>query len=162
MEVSFVETMRGTLVTADGERTEVEFDVVARAPSVRTLLFTGRTELTGLLRAPPFASEVPARGSLVLGPTALDYELHFTAADGRALVLNGHKGPSLLKPVTSMTVMAAVLRDPEGNEVARGEMRFDLKDLVPFLASWLPVGRFAQRALDTRRRRVERHLLEEA
>ncbi len=35
-------------------------------------------------------------------------------------------------------------------------MSFDLRELLPFLASWLPVVKLQQRRLDVRRRAVAR------
>jgi len=156
MDVSFVETMRGTLQTSAGVASVVEFDVVAEAHSLGRFLLDGRSELRGLLRAPAWADETPARGTLRISPAELEYRVEFTGRNGQAYVLEGRKHPSLLKPVASMTQMHTVLRDASGATVAEGAMHFDLRELASFLASWLPVGRWAQRSLDAKRRAVER------
>jgi hypothetical protein len=159
MEVSFVESMRGAVKTDAGEDCPVEFDVVAKAPHLHRFLLDGHTELRGLLRAPKWVDETPAKGSLTISPLALVYRVEFEGRDGQTLVLEGKKHPSHFKPLSSMTTMEVALRS--GSTVlARGEMKFDLRELPPFLLSWLPVGRWAQRALDVRRRRVEREHLE--
>ena len=156
MDVSFVETMRGTLQTSAGVVSVVEFDVVAEARSLSRFLLDGRSELRGLLRAPAWTDETPARGSLRISPLALEYRVEFKGRDGQTYLLEGLKHPSLLKPVSSMTQMRTVLRSASGATVAEGAMHFDLRELVPFVASWLPVGRWAQRSLDAKRRAVER------
>ncbi len=160
MDVSFVETMRGTLKAASGEASSVEFDVVAEAHSLRRFLRDGKTELRGLVRAPTWVDEAPAKGTLTLSPSLLEYRVAFTARDGRELLLVGQKHPSVFKLLTSMTEMETVLEDAKGAELARGAMYFDLRELPPFLLSWLPVGRWAQRSLDARRRAAERRAME--
>ena len=55
-----------------------------------------------------------------------------------------------------MTRMNATIADEAGRVVASGEMRFDVRDLVGFVASWLPVAKKGRHHLDTRRRSIER------
>lgn len=157
MILSFVETMRGWLSTRDGER-PVSFEVRAAGQG------GGHFELRGLISAPPFAVDRPVHGSLVIAPLkrSIAYALEFTGDDGRRYALEAEKHPSLLAPLTSMTAMQAILRDGGGTELARGEMRFDLRDLAPFALSWLPFPRLAQKQLDAKRRQIERSLLAEA
>lgn len=156
MKPSFVETMRGSLSPPGGEASPVVFEVVAEAASTRALLRTGHTELRGLIRAPAWVDEAPTRGSLDLSPRRLEYRLRFVDRQGRDLLLLGRKHPRPLAALHSMTVMETLLLDDRGGELARGELRFDLRELPPFLWSWLPLRHMAQRRLDIRRRAVER------
>lgn len=156
MAISFVETMSGAVRDEEGKEHPISFDVSASGRGA------GHFELKGIINAPPWAPETSVEGTLtmsVLRPS-IAYHLDFTARDGRRLSLDAEKTPSVFKPVTSMTFMPALLKDSGGRVVARGEMRFDLKDLVHFLASWLPGTRTQQRQLDVRRRAVDRHQLE--
>lgn len=158
MRISFVETMSGTLTDEEGTERPVAFDVsaVSRGPA-------GHFELRGLMRAPPWAPETETSGTLVISPLkpALVYQLRFTARDGRTLTLDAQKTPSPLRPLTSMTFMPTVVREDGGRVLGRGSMRFDLRDLLPFLVSWLPGPRTQQKRLDARRRAVARQALQE-
>jgi hypothetical protein len=156
MDVSFVETMRGTLQTQAGVVSAVEFDLVAFAPQLGRFLFDGRTEVRGLLRAPAWADETPVRGTLIISRKTLEYRVEFRGRGGERYVLEGVKHPTVLRPVASMTQMKATLREADGRLVAEGEMSFDVRDLASFALSWLPVGKRAQRSLDAKRRAVER------
>jgi hypothetical protein len=160
MDISFVETMRGKVVDAGGVESPIEFEVKARAPSLWTLLRTGRTELSGVVRAPLVCEEAVGRGELVISPTQILYRVHFEGPDGRAYELEGQKRPRLLAPLGTMTRMEVVLRTAEGWVVGLGTMHFDLREVAGFAWSWLPFGRRAQRALDARRRMVERRQLD--
>jgi hypothetical protein len=153
MMLSFVETMRGWMRGEEIPTIPVSFELVAL--HARRGLF----ETRGLLSAPPIAIEAPARGTLELGLRALVYHLEFTAADGRRLWLDAVKRPAARSPLRSMTKMNAEIHDAAGIVVASGEMRFAIRDLPGFALSWLPIVKRAHRALDARRRHVERRLL---
>lgn len=156
MQLSFVETMSGTVRGEDGVSHPISFDVSAAGRG------GGHFELRGVVSAPPWAPSATVEGTLTISPLkpAITYHLHFTALDGRRLELNAQKTPSLLRPLGSMTWMPAVLQDADARLVARGEMRFDLKDVLVFAASWLPGPRTQQRRLDVRRRAIDRHLMQ--
>lgn len=157
--VAFQETMRGTVQTPAGEISRIEFDVVAESMSLREFLSSGMTSLRGVVRAPAWADEVPAEGSLRLSPTALEYRVRFAARDGQSLTIEGLKRPSLLAPLASMTNMEATLRDDHSVVLARGSMQFDLSELLEFGLSWvpiLPLGKLGRRALDARRIALKR------
>ena len=101
MKIGFVETMRGTLTHRDGTRTPIEFEVHAHAARLRRFLSDGKTELTGILRADPFAREAPARGTLVVDlPRSMTYAIDFEAGGAR-FHLSGLKTISVLRPVRS-------------------------------------------------------------
>lgn len=158
MRISFVESMRGTLCDTDGQSHPAEFEVVAEADG-RAFLRTGLTEITGLIRAAPWAVEAPVRGTLLIDPRTprLAYHLTFQSG-GEDYVLSGEKHPDWRHPVETMTRLPVTLSTGD-HVVAEGEVVFDLRELPAFVASWLKVGN-AKRRLDVRRRLVERELLD--
>lgn len=159
MKVGFVETMRGTLKAADGSESKVEFEVHAHAEHLRKFLKDGQTRLRGIMRAGPYAAEVPATGELTIDlPRSLTYRVTFES-NGVHYRLEGKKTPSLLSPLRSMTVMDVVLKTDAGNELASGLMTFAMRELPGFLASWLPFNARPRVALDIRRRLLEREAM---
>lgn len=152
MRLSFVETMRGTVKDTQGSEHSLSFDVTAVGG------LRGRFALRGLAQASPWAREAAAQGTLTIAPLArtVTYVLRFDSDAGEQIVLDAQKRFSLLAPLRSMTLMPVTVRDGTGNVLARGEMSFDLRELLPFLASWLPVVKVQQRRLDVRRRAVAR------
>lgn len=158
MIVSFVETMQGTVSDASGRAHAIDFDLKAEAASLRGFLKDGVTKVSGLLHAEPWATEVPLTGTLRISASERCIEYRLETTDHQ-LFLDGRKDVNPLTLVRSMTLMPVSLRDASGKTLATGEMRFDLKDLTPFLASWLPLKKQAQRLLDVRRRQVERRAL---
>lgn len=147
MAISFVETMRGSLRDGEGAEHPVEFRVAAAG-------LGSELRLRGLIWIPPWVEGGEAEGilSFSLSPPTLGYRLRFAGG----LALDAQKHPTVLAPLRSMTSMRAVLRDAAGQTLAEGPMRFDLRDLPQFLASWLPFARGQQRALDAERRAAGR------
>lgn len=155
MLLSFVETMRGWLRSDGGPEFPVSFELVALSTH------RGRFSVRGLLAAPPLAPETPARGTLEMGLGRIAYHLEFVGEGGRRLVLDATKHPTLLAPLRSMTRMLATIKDESGRVVASGEMRFEVRDLPAFIASWLTAAQAGRRQLETRRRHLERRALSE-
>ncbi len=148
---SFVERMVGTLEDARGRSSPVSFVVGATWPSPRALL-GGRLALSGLLSAPPWATERLAEGWLELdwlGRT-LSYWLELEGDSGERLRLTGEKRLSPRRPLQSMTRMQVELRGPDNTLLARGQMRFEWKELPRFVLSWVPLVRAGHRALARR------------
>lgn len=154
MRVSFVETMRGTVRDEAGRSWPVEFEVRAEAADHARFLRDGTTRLEGLIRAGEIVPEAACQGSLTLSPLRrrIAYALEFSDAAGAPRTLRGEKRFDPLSPVRSMTVLPVELAERDGRVLARGELRFDLRELLPFLASWLPIPTQAGRRLDRRRR----------
>ncbi len=152
MKTSFVETMRGSLTTQDGLKHPLDFEIKAEAPSLLRFLRDGTLQLSGVLHASPWASEVPAAGTMeiALAHGRIGYRLRFGT-----FRLEGDKRvrPAALLP--SMTTLPVTLSDSAGTQLATGEVRFDLRDLPGFLRSFLPFRRLAQQRLDEKRRNVE-------
>jgi hypothetical protein len=130
--VIFVETLRGALQEGGAEHA-IEVELLAEAPSPAALLRNGCLAVRGVVRAPRWIAEAPVRGSLRIQPYALTYQLFFETRDGRTLELEGLKRPSLLAPVRSMTTLPSVLCTEDPVVVVRGELRFELGKLLPFL-----------------------------
>ncbi|MFJ5547484.1 hypothetical protein [Streptomyces sp. NPDC093225] len=132
-------------------------------------LGTTPARLTGRVRIRGWADDPDATGELEISPLArrrIRYRLHFTAADGRALTLDGWKSITPGRPVRSMTVLPFTLYErhgaapehdatpseagPEtptptptpneatpGRRIGTGSLRFPLATgLLPFLASF--------------------------
>lgn len=154
MDLAFVETMRGEVTTPDGTRARVDFHVRASGGD------GGRFRLDGVVHAAPWVAETTGQGTLALSllPAAIAYDVRFVAADGRRLRLHGHKSPSLLRPVRSMTVLPIALSDEAGAVLATGTLTFDLLDLPAFLRSALPGPSAPHRRLEARRAAVARVL----
>jgi hypothetical protein len=161
MMVSFVEQMAGMVRGRDGRERPLDFNIKAEAASTRQFLLTGRTSLTGIIHAPPWAAEAVVEGTMEMSAMHryVQYTLEFRSRTGEALVLEGRKNPVLQAVLRTMTHMPVVLRQKDGEVLAEGELRFDLRDLLPFASSWLPFGRTAQLALDVQRRAVARRAL---
>lgn len=133
-ELSFSETMAGTLIGDDGLAHALSFTVQALDEG------RGYFRLVGNATAEPWARQAPAEGVLVLRPRSLRYRVAFAGPGGRWTVA-GQKSPSLRHPLRSMTTLPVTLTDAQGQERARGDLRFDLADLPRFLRSWLPGAR---------------------
>jgi hypothetical protein len=149
---AFQETMRGTLVDTAGVEHPVAFEVHAVGTG------GGHHTLSGVIALPPWTDEASTEGTLVMSlrPRAIAYELAFTADDGQRLRLSAKKTPSLLSPLRSMTYMPAEILAEDGRVLASGSMTFDLRDLLGFIASWLPRRSLALRRLEARQRLAER------
>jgi hypothetical protein len=138
MKLSFIEAMRGWVAGEDGVEHPIAFEVRAEETARR-----GHFALSGILWAPPFVPQAEARGTLVIAPflRSLTYDLEFAG-----LRLRAEKHPSILAPKKTMTEMIATIT--RGDDiVARGMMRFDLADTIPFVASWLQIRTEAARRL---------------
>lgn len=159
MRLSFVETMRGTVRDVHGDVHSIAFDVNAVGNSR-----DGHFTLRGLAHAPNWAREAAAHGTLTIAPRerTITYAVGFRSDAGDELLLDAQKRFSFLAPLRSMTLMPVTLRDASGEVIARGDMAFDLREFVPFLASWLPLVKTQQKRLDVRRRAVVRALLRSA
>jgi hypothetical protein len=152
--ISFVETMSGSVVDPAGAEHTITFTVAASQER------RGHFLLRGLVSSPPWLDEREATGTLVMSavPPAIVY--HLELGEGRTL--DAQKTPSPLAPIDSMTFMPVTLRHADGRLIAEGSMRFDMKDLPRFLASWLPWPRPQQKQLDARRRALLRSSIDGA
>ncbi|MFT3707864.1 MAG: hypothetical protein QM817_09425 [Archangium sp.] len=153
MNLSFVETMRGTL----NEKHPVDFHI-------RTLSTgkPGAFTVEGVVHCAPWVSEGPCEGTLTISlfPASIAYDVKFTAADGTKLELVGHKSPSIFAPIKGMTVLPIALLEAETKkELARGTMFFDILELPQFVASFLPVTSDPRRRFEARHRAVTRRAL---
>ncbi|MCP4917278.1 MAG: GMC family oxidoreductase [Proteobacteria bacterium] len=145
MGVSFFEHMRGELVDNAGRTHAADFDIKAEAKHIRQLLRTGRTRITGIVRARPWADDRVLEGTLTISPLRhreIAYEFRFSDEDDRRFRMTGRKDLDPRHPLRSMTRMAATLfgTDEAGGEesvLARGELRFHLDDLPSFATGWL-------------------------
>ncbi len=138
MALSFFETMRGELVDREGMSHKVDFDIKADAAHTRRFLRTGRSHISGVVRAHPWADDAALDGMLHISPVrrrTIEYRFRFRDDQERDYHFLGRKTLRLMRPLRSMTRMRATLRR-QGELVAEGSMLFDLKDLPAFVAGW--------------------------
>jgi hypothetical protein len=139
---SFRETMSGIywrLETPTEERA-ITFTIDAEARSVRRFVRDKTWSIKGTIDAEGLATARPLEGTLVfrlLDERRLPYRFSFTGDDGRSYELSGQKEWSGLAPVASMTLLPASLYGPDGVELARATLRFDLRsDLGRWMKSF--------------------------
>lgn len=147
MAVSFFETMQGELVAPSGERTPMDFRVKAEASELLAFLRAGEARLSGVVEAAPYAERAPLEGRIVVDPFRagrMTYELSFQDQDERPLRFRGTKTIRWLRqPLRSWTELEGELTRA-GEPLARGTLRFDLRELPAFLASWNLRASFAR------------------
>lgn len=164
MRVAFVETMRGSLAAAGAASRPAEFTIEASCDSLMTVILSGRCRLKGVLDAAPFASASACDGELVIWKLRprIVYRLQCRGDDGADLILAGQKTFDLRRPVETMTTLPMELCDGRGAVLARGSFAFSLRELVPFLVTFLPFahGRRARSHLRVARLRCLRDALE--
>jgi hypothetical protein len=129
---SFRETMSGTYwrLEAPTEERAIAFTIEARAKSIRRFARDKTWRLKGTLDAEGLASSSVVKGTLafrLLDERRLPYRLEFTGDDGLGYELSGQKEWSGLSPVESMTLLPASIYGPDGEEMARAMLRFDLR-----------------------------------
>lgn len=139
----FEETMSGSYTRSGrpGEGGSLRLQLRARTDDVRRYLRDHLVTVEGTLEMEGFAHDAPVRGTIEIAPIRkrlIRYELDFTANDGRPHRFVGQKDIRLTDLLATWTTCHGAIFDERGDEVARGTIRFDLSDLVPFLASWRP------------------------
>lgn len=87
MGLSFLETMSGEVVDADGRVHHVALDPKAESSSALGFVVDGRARLTGTIRALPWVDGAAVVGTLVARPAAdvvggfMEYDVAFVDAD---------------------------------------------------------------------------------
>ncbi|MFI9150485.1 hypothetical protein [Streptomyces sp. NPDC053367] len=135
---TFAETMTGTVrLAGQPEDRPVRVDLRVWADTVVLPHRTTRATVSGRIRIRGYADDHQVTGELEISPLArrrIDYRLRFRA-DGREFTLRGWKSVSPRSPWTSMTVLPFTVSE-DGVPCGEGTLRFPLRELVPFLASW--------------------------
>jgi hypothetical protein len=140
----FKETMTGTYTRAHkpAESLAIRFSLRAVADDALAHLRDHLMKVQGTLEMEGFADEAACAGTLYISlplERIIRYELAFVGNDGLPYRLTGQKDIRLMDFVGSMTTLPARVLDAAGQEVAKLEVRFDVKaDLLTFLASWKP------------------------
>ncbi|MFF6916471.1 hypothetical protein [Streptomyces sp. NPDC012466] len=150
----FAETLKGTLRldTAAGGGRPVILDLRVSAPGAIRPHGSTTAVVSGRVRIDGWADDPHASGSMLIAPLSqgrIGYHVRFTAMDGHAYVLEGHKSPTWRSPLRSMTILPIRLRPAEPENVTdrggaralpctggEGLLRFRLRTLPPFAASW--------------------------
>ncbi len=132
--VHFAERMEGS-VTVAGERKPFSFDVEATGPD-SVLVLSGTVRIEGLCRDTAVDPQVSRLEVGVPFRPFIRYTLGWTDQDGHRWRFFGEKQVRLLRVVTTMTTLpGAVYRD--GEEVGVALLRFPMRTLPSFLASWV-------------------------
>ena len=124
-----------------GQQHDLRIDIFCEARDVTQFAKDGLTHVTGVISAKPWANDCAVTGTLLIKlgkDPKIQYDLSFDGEDGESYRLFGAKHPSILSPLKSMTYLEVTL-DSTGFEektVAKGELRFDMKTLLPFATSW--------------------------
>lgn len=144
--LEFDETMTGSCRFVDESIDRaVRFRVRAaqHSPQVRRLWDERSSELSlrGTLSLDGVATEVPCRGTLRIAPlrsrATVHYELRFAADDGTPLRLRGDKNVRPGALVRGMTTLHTEILHADRDELlARGILRFDLRDVGDFVSSF--------------------------
>jgi hypothetical protein len=140
----FEETMTGTYTRtgAPSEQGAFRFQARVKAEDALRHLRDNLATLEGTLDMEGFADDVPLSGTVEIAPLTrriIRYEFDFTANDGKPYRFAGQKNIRFSDFIGTMTNLTAAITDAKGNEVARAQIRFDVKaDLLPFLVSWKP------------------------
>ncbi len=138
----FRETMRGTyyLLEAPTDERAMHFTLEASARGLRQFARDKLTRVEGEVTLEGFADARPLQGTLALrmiDQRRLPYDFTFTGNDGKLYRFRGQKDMNVLAPVQSLTVLPATVYDESGDEVARTNVRFDLRgDLRKFIRSF--------------------------
>jgi hypothetical protein len=139
---SFKETMSGSywrLATPADERA-LSFTIVARASDIRRFAKDRIWSVEGTVDAEGLATHKEVHGTMafrLLDQRRLPYRLTFTGDDGQLYELSGQKEWSGLAPIESMTLLPASLYGPDGEEMARATVRFDVRaDLGRWMKSF--------------------------
>lgn len=138
MGVSFFERMSG-YITVNGNRHPVDVELkceVSDAGVVRD----GMIQLSGLIRARPWAEDLPVNGTLTVSfvrKKSLEYTLDFQNVDGDQFRLSGRKELGVRRPFLGMTKLKTVLLcgTNRADVIGEGELRFHMDDLLSFVAS---------------------------
>ncbi len=141
MGLHFIETMAGTVRMPEGDR---RFAFTASADSPTVFAFGGWTPMTlsGTATLEGVVDDAPMLegSSLEIGIPLHDYlryQVTFEDGEGRRYRFFGQKTVSVWNlPKTMTTLHGHLFRD--GSELGPATLRFDLKDLASFLATWRP------------------------
>ena len=140
MGLSFYETMSGSFEDLRGCCWPGAFEIRAEATSARAFALTGEARVTGILDAAPLIGHTAVQGTIRIRPIrerAITYDLHFQDEEEVPWRLAGRKDISPLRPIESLTHLAATLYRRDEVQ-AKANLHFDLADLRHFAASWHP------------------------
>ncbi len=132
VRASFREWLSGSYWRLDAPTDErpVRATLEASAADLAVALRDRTWRLSGVIDAEGMATEAELEGSVsfrVLDERRIPYRFAFYGDDGRRYELSGQKEWVGLKPFESVTLLAASIYDPAGDEVARVTLRFDLR-----------------------------------
>ena len=135
MALTFDETMRGTMLDAQGAPHLLEFTVAVEAHDARRFLRRGDARLSGVVTVRPWAEDAVLDGRFRLSPSGMDYAFEFEGSDGAAWSFVGRKNLDWARPFSTATTLYSELKRGE-DSIATGTVYFDLNDAAALAASW--------------------------
>lgn len=139
MGVSFFERMSGHIDVA-GTRYPVDVELKCEVPDTGVVR-DGVIQLSGLIRARPWADDLPVNGTLTvsfLKKRTLEYRLWFQDVEGTQFTMSGRKDLGITRPFLGMTKLKTTLWRGTNHaelKVGEGEISFQMDDLPSFVAS---------------------------
>ena len=130
--VSFHEALSGSYWRLADPTVELAIAVRLRflMGDVREFLREKRWRVKGTIDAEGLASGAEVEGmvgSRLMEERRLPYQMAFAGDDGLRYELCGQKEWSGLEPIASLTILPVSVFDPDGEELARGTLRFDVR-----------------------------------
>jgi hypothetical protein len=165
-QLEFTETMAGELRRVDDDRSlKASFTVRVFTPDLSTTSRGMRDEggvfaLRGETTIEGVGVAMPTEGTLTMRPKArrgsLIYDITFKGEDGQELRLYGQKHVGLSTILGGMTTLYSELMHTDDEQpFARGILRFDLADVLPWLATFRLRKKPPKRAASLQRRAGE-------
>jgi hypothetical protein len=139
----FSENMYGTYTPTweNGAERRFIFHVDAFSDNLLRTLRDGKVETVGHVEAEGLAAHAPLRGFMIIKPLlarVIRYEFQFTGDDGAAYRFAGEKTIRHLHPFRTWTTLPGSIYDSGDREIAQSMVRFDRREMVPFLRSFKP------------------------
>ncbi len=138
----FREQLRGSYyrLGAPLDEMPMALDFTAHASSLPRFVRDRMALLRGELRAPGLATAAAIEGSLLVktkGEQRLSYAFSFTGDDGTRYEFRGEKDVIALGALEALAALPGSVFDEKGREVARVDLRFDLRtELLVVLKSF--------------------------
>jgi hypothetical protein len=137
---TFSEVMAGPArLRGEGGSRSLRLEVDVVAPGLLKLWADTEASMSGRAVLDGVADDPAATGTMHIAPIRrrrLRYQLVFHTADGAPLHLDGWKSVSYLRPLRSMTTLPATVYAADGSVFGEALLKFDLRDLPRFLASF--------------------------
>lgn len=119
-----------------GQQRDMHFRIQAQAPSWWDFIVSGRTHIAGHVQLDGVAEQAVLEGELRIRPRHIRYEFGFQDSSGRPLRFVGQKDLRYLNLLKTLRDLPGAIQDERGQGVGEARLRFRLRDLPAFLASF--------------------------